>query len=152
MEFTRKERPIFGKDIPWKDVREKMCRVIEFTQLAKVENGKVIAIDRTTPYGFLTVECEGLSGEAIIWVGHRLDFLHLWEAFGQRDEAKGEEVIVVPLPHKWNPFLPILLVWLLPKDGFKKTLHPELREKTGRAGALELMPIAEWKEGVQEPK
>jgi len=142
--------PILGKDVPWKDAREKICRVIHFTQLAKVENGKVIAIDRTTPYGVLAVECEGLSEEATIWVGHRLDFLHLWQAFRQRNEAVGEEVLVVPLPHKWNPFLPILLVWLCPKGAFSKMLHRDLQEKKGMAGYLEeIAPIAEWNEGVQ---
>jgi len=148
MEPTQKEKPVFGRDIPWKDVREKICRVVGFTELAKVENGKVIAVNRTTPYGILTVECEGLAGESTIWVGHRVDFLHLWEAFRQRSEANGEEVLVVPLPHEWNPFLPILLIWLCPKGAFNKMIHPELR-KSGRAGWSEIAPIAEWKEGWQ---
>lgn len=143
MEPQQNEKPVFGRDIPWKDVKEKICRVINFTALAKVEDGKVIALNRATPYAFLTVECEGLPGEATIWVTHRIDFLHLWLAFVRCNEAKGEQVLVIPLLR--NVFLPMLRVWLCPKGAFNKMVHPEL-QKPREAGFREIAPIAEWGE------
>ena|SRR5438876_1004260 len=150
MESQRKEKPVFGIHIPWKHVREKLCRTVSFTPFAKVKDGKVLMSNRTLPYGFLTVECEGLSGEAEIWVTHRIDFLHLWQAFNQRDETKGEEVIVIPLPRKLRIFsnvFPKLRVWLCPRGAFNKMLHRELQEKKGMQGYVEeIAPIAEWEE------
>jgi hypothetical protein len=145
MDDERTDQPVLGKDIPWEQVREKLCLVIDFRPMAKVENGKVAMWNSTLPYGFLTVECEGLAGQADVWLTHRLDFLHVWEAFEQRNEAQGKEVIVIPLRRKrlLAGIFPVFQVWLCHHGTFNKLLHPEL-QKPGEAGALEIVPIARW--------
>ena len=73
-----------------------LCRVKTFTPLsASVEDGEVIALDRTTPYASIVIECTKLPQDATGFITHRLDFLHLWNAFYERGVGEGEEVLVI---------------------------------------------------------
>lgn len=49
------------------------------------------------PYAAIDIEAPPLSEPTIGYISHKLDFLHLWQAFNDRGVADDEEVIVI-----WN--------------------------------------------------
>jgi hypothetical protein len=114
----------------------------------------VLAIDRTTPYAILTIECKKISApSALLLVGHKLDFLHLWHALKERQLKPTEELLLVwTTKHYRNrifkllsPFMPKLYLMVCPKNAFEEINSPRL---TGEASAKATLPVAEYKPEV----
>jgi len=146
-------------DQQWSAIDGEACRVTDFTPLgSSVQDGKVLAHDRSTPYASVTLECRKLPNPVIGFVTHKVDFANLWAAFEDRGVANDEEVIVIwSIRHYKSPY-----------GGLKRVL-PKMWVMVCRSGALELMvdpesspelkgmarweaekPIAEWKPDVME--
>lgn len=80
----------FLKDDDWSAIEGEICRVLKFTPLsAKVRDGKVDAIDLTTPYASVIIECPKIKGKATGFITHKVDFAMLWAAFNERTQVKG---------------------------------------------------------------
>ncbi len=71
------------------------CRVIDFTPLASVENGRVVAPNITDPYASVTWECKKMPSATKGFVTHKMDFANLWAAFKERGISDNEEVIII---------------------------------------------------------
>lgn len=157
-----KKEPILGKDIPFKSIENKMCKVLEFNPFGKVENGKVLAPKISKPYASLTIERDNPSAIFELLIPHKIDFKHLWEAFVERPKNKNEEVVIFWSKNYKNRFLkpfsailPKLRVMVYPKGSFEKFKNPEWRNQfKGEAGfhkeLEELQPITEWKPDIIE--
>ncbi len=152
-----KQRPILGKDIPWSVIDGELCRVIRFTPFAKIENKKVRAVASYTPYAFLTVECKKFKQNADLWVTHKIDFINLSEAFGQRKIKDGEEVLIIwsvnhykyKLYKIFSFIFPKIWVMICPKNAYEIETNPNFRpELTGEARFLAFRPIKEWEPEV----
>jgi hypothetical protein len=143
---------VFLKDKEWGVIDGELCRVKVFTPLsARVESGRVIALDRTTPYASIVIECTKLPQDATGYITNRLDFLHLWSAFIERGVGEDEEVIVFWTRKNYKTY-----ARLLPSVGM-----PKLWVNIYRAGAYEmwtdpqvettsegLQTLAQWKPDV----
>lgn len=148
---------ILGKDISWDIIDGQICRIIEFTPLGKVENGKVVNSSVKSPYAFLMVKCDKLPQNAILNVFHKTDFLNLASAFKQKKEK--DEVLVIWTAKHYKNFLykifstimPKLIVWVCKKGAYAlmtdKNYKPEL---TGEARFLAERPVTEWKSEVMD--
>lgn len=142
------------KDGEWKAIDSKLCRVIDFEpSRASIENGKIIAADRATPYASLVLECEdGCSYKGLIT--QKIDFANLWNAFRERGISENEEVIIAwsnkRYKYKWlrlfSVFLPKLWVMICPKGAFKLMTDPRYRpELSGEARWNAQKPVVELK-------
>jgi hypothetical protein len=63
---------VIGNDIPWKDVEEKPLRVVTFTPLGLIENGKIKTTSTNLPYALLSVESPILPQQSQIWVVNKV--------------------------------------------------------------------------------
>lgn len=112
----------------WSAIDGEVWRVVEFTPLAKVENGKVIATNAALPYALVTLRSP-LYPEIVGGIGHKIDFLNLWTAFVDRGVSEGEEVNIAWTKSnlKWPAklfarFMPGLAVMIC-KAGFNDHLN-----------------------------
>ena len=138
---------LIGRGIPWKAIEQEPLRITHFTPLVNIENHKVKS-HSLGPYAFLAVESPKLNSEALLPVGHRVDFQHLWEVFKQRGVAEDEEVLVfyAPIKRKWykwaSSFLPKLHIFIFPKGHLEEIHNPNFKPDNARSW---FKPIAEWR-------
>lgn len=129
-----KEDKYLIKDSDWEPYAGEIYRLIEFSE-ARIINGKVVAKNLTTPYGFVVFETpkyKGLIKGAIV---HKTDFLHMSEAI---HEVEDNEIIfswsknfVSQRKLKFfSKLLPRLMIMIVPKDGYRiqtdPKFHPEM--------------------------
>ena len=90
MNNTSDNLPVIGSDISWQqlhyDNQSGLLRVRDFSRLAEVKGDKVKAHARFTPYGSVTLECLENQSFYHLNVCHKVDFLHLHNAFEWIDE------------------------------------------------------------------
>lgn len=95
------DRPLVGRDLPWRLIGAEIFRVIDFTPVATVdEKAKVTAPPVPMPYGLLTVESPILVQPAAMPVNHRLDFLNFWDIYSQGGVGEGHHLLVSYLPYR----------------------------------------------------
>jgi hypothetical protein len=141
-----------GKDPFWGDLEDEVVIVRKFAPIAKVENGKVISTRPNIAYAFVTVDSPKLTSETTLPINHRLDFLHLWEAFIIRTVSDSEEVLIhfsrkhhSGMLKLFYRFLPRLRVMICPTGAYSKMIDPNWWKQTpGRKGFLSIRPIQEW--------
>jgi len=146
------------KDSEWSVIDGEPCKVIEFTSLASVENGKVVAINKTEPYASVIFECKKLPQQTKGFICHKMDFQHLWAAFNERGVKENEEVIIFyskkhlkSYAKLFSAFMPRLWVMVCPKGAFELISDPNSRpELQGEARWLAMKPIAEWKPEIMK--
>lgn len=144
---------ILIRDSEWSLIDAVPCRVIDFTPLASVKNGKVLITSKAEPYASIAMECKRLSEIAEGFVTHKIDFIHLWEAFKERTVKQNEEVLVFwsKKHYKWwakifSAFMPRLWVGIYPKGAFELITDSSCKPKlTGEARAEATLPIVDWK-------
>lgn len=147
------------KDKDWSQIDGDACRVTDFTPLGSVVDidGKVRAMDMTTPYASITIECQKLGKNITGYITHKIDFRHLWAAFKERTAREDEEVIIIWTTKNYkrfivaSPMMPKLLVWVCPKGAFElmtdNIYNPEL---SSEAWHRAIKPIVEWKPEVMD--
>jgi len=146
------------KDNEWSIIDSESCRVIEFTPLASVENGKVIISNKTELYAYIIFECKKLSQPTKGFICHKMDFQHLWAAFKERGVQQDEEVIIFwskkhlkSFAKIFSAFMPRLWVMICPKGAFELMTDPTSRpELQGEARFLAERPIVDWKPEVMK--
>jgi len=149
---------IIRKDNEWSIVNGDPCRVLGFTPIATIENGKVLSPNKTDPYASVVLECKKLQYRIKGFICHKMDFEHLWSAFKERDVKKGEEVIIFYINNNFksyakifSAFMPRLWVMVCRKGAFKLMTDPNFRpELQGEARFLAEKPIIEWKPEVMK--
>lgn len=142
---------ILRKDDEWLKIEGEPCRVISFTPLALVENGKVKTPNKTDPYAYVVLECKKIHQIAQGFICHKIDFQHLWEAFRERGVQENEEVIIFYSKNRdhvkiFSYFMPRLLVWICKKGTFELMTNPKTELEWFKN--LEERPIAEWRPDV----
>jgi len=155
-----KEKITLLKDEEWSLIDGEICRVIDFVPMgSSVKDGKAIAMDTTTPYASIQIECKKLSGEITGFITHKIDFINLWNAFKEREIRENEEVLIFwSINHYKNKIfkslsrvMPKLWVMVCPKNAFEiltdDNYQPELQ---GEARAKATLPIMSWKPDVME--
>jgi hypothetical protein len=147
------------KDKEWCQIDGEACRVTDFTPLGSVvdKDGKVKAMDMTTPYASIIIECQKLGKNITGYITHKIDFGHLWAAFKERTVSEDEEVIIIWTRKNYkrfivaSPMMPKLWVMVCPKGAFESMTdnmyNPEL---TGEAWWNSIKPIVEWKPDVMK--
>lgn len=146
------------KDNDWSIIDSEPCRVIEFTPLASVENGKVVVSNKTEPYASVILECKKLPQQTKGFICHKMDFQHLWVAFKERGVRQDEEVIIFwskkhlkSFAKFFSTFMPRLWVMICQKGAFELITNPNSQpELQGEARFLAEKPIAEWKPEVMK--
>lgn len=146
------------KDSEWDVTKGEACRVIRFVPMASVENGKVIAPNKTDPYASVLLECKELPEQTEGFVTHWMDFAHLWAAFKERGVKQNEEVIIFwcktglkSYAKMFSVMMPKLWVMICRKGTFESMTDPTYKpELKGEARFLAESPIAEWKPEVIE--
>lgn len=146
------------KDSEWSMVDGEPCRIIDFTPFAKLENGQVVAQNKTEPYASIVFECAKLSQQTKGFITHKMDFQHLWKAFKERGVEPNEEVIIFWSKKQLKSyakilsiFMPRLWVMICPKGAFELMSNPNFRPKLGgEAGWKAQRPIVEWKPEVMK--
>lgn len=149
---------LIGRDIPLNEVSIDCARIDRFMVLGHIKNGGARRTD-DLPYALITLKLYEPPFNAKLAIDHKLDFLHLWEAYKKRGVSKDEEVLVTYNPgnykynlHKIFPsLLPKLVVWICPKGAFKiihdYSYRPELR---GTPRYRAKAPITEYKPGIMK--
>ena len=146
------------KDREWSVIDGEPCRIIEFTPLATIENGKVITLNKTEPYASVILECKKLPEQTKGFICHKMDFQHLWAAFNERGVKENEEVIIFyskkhlkSYAKLFSVFMPRLWVMICQKGTFELMTNPDSRpELQGEARFLAERPIIEWKPDVMD--
>lgn len=146
------------KDSQWSVIDGECCRVIDFVPMASIKEGKILAIDKTTPYASVVLECKKLPTKIKGFITHKVDFTHLWLAFKERGVKQDEEVLIFwskkhyKKPYKIFPtFLPRLWVMICPKGAFElETISDYRPELKGEARWNATKPIIDWKPEVME--
>lgn len=146
------------KDNEWSVIDSEPCKIIEFTPMASVIDGKVSALNIGMPYASITIECKKIQGKITGFVTHKRDFLNLWAAFKERTVKDNEEVIILwSKKHykiKWlkffSGFFPKLWVMVCQKGTFDLITDPSYKpELQGEARFLAERPLVEWKPGIK---
>lgn len=155
-----KEKITFLKDEEWKLIDGEVCRVIDFVPMgSSVKDGKVIAMDMTTPYASVRIECNKLSGEITGFITHKIDFINLWNAFKERMVKENEEVLISWSVNRYknkifkglSRAMPKLWVMICQKGAFELITDPNSKpELQGEARFLAERPIVEWKPDVMK--
>ena len=128
--------------------------------MASVKDGKVLALDRITPYASVHLECRNFPGQKVTgYIAHKLDFIHLWKAFKDRGVKPDEEVIIGWSTNHYKNWLYKILAFAMPrlwvmichKGAFELISDPDSRpDLTGEARALAELPIVDWKPKVMQ--
>jgi len=146
------------KDSDWSLIDSEACRVIEFTPMAVIKNGKVRALSRSMPYASVTFQCIKIPHNIEGYICHKLDFIHLWAAFKERPLGENEEVIIfwTKTHYKrfskiFSRFMPRLWVMVCKKGAYELMTDNKFRpELTGEARWNAKKPIMDWKPEVME--
>lgn len=150
---------IMRKDSEWSAIDGDLCKIIEFTPLATIKNGKIIASNKTEPYAFIILECKKLPEQTQGFICHKIDFQHLWAAFKERGVKQDEEVLIIWSKKHYNnklyaiftAFLPKLWVMICSKGSFELETNESYKpELTGEARWSVIKPIIDWKPKVME--
>jgi len=153
---SENEKIILLRDREWSVIDGEVCRVLDFTPLCVVKNGKIQRID-VMPYASIRIRCKKIPHEIIGFINYREDFKSLWSAFKERGVKGEEEVLVVwskkDYKFKWLRFfsflLPKLRVMICPKGAFELITDPESRpELQGEARFKAERPIVIFKSPV----
>ncbi|MBU0998765.1 hypothetical protein KKG24_00430 [Patescibacteria group bacterium] len=146
------------KDGEWSAIDGEPCRVINFTPLVSIENGKIITPNKEEPYASVVLECKKVPNTIKGFIWHKMDFKHLWKAFKERDIQQNEEVIIFWSKKHFKSYakifsalMPRLWVMICQKGAFELMADPNSRpELQGEARYLAERPIIEWKPEVME--
>jgi len=146
------------KDSEWSAIDGEPCRVVSFTPLVSIENGKIITSNKTEPYASVVLECKKMPNTIKGFICHKMDFKHLWKAFKERGIEQNEEVIIFwskkhlkSYAKIFSAFMPKLWITICPKGAFELITNPNSRpELQGEARYLAEKPIVEWKPEVME--
>jgi hypothetical protein len=158
---------VLWKDSEWSAIDGELCRVTSFGTLGSVVDvdDKVHAMDRTTPYASVTMECKKLGKNVTGYITHKEDFKNLWMAFKRRKVKDNEEVIVIWTRENYKArtsvgkrlfslfslFLPKLWVMICPKEAYDLWIDSSYKpELWGEARLNAMMPITQWKPEVME--
>ena len=151
------------KDSEWGVIDGEPCKVIEFTPLATIENGKVAASNKTDPYALVILECKKIPQQIKGFICHKMDFQHLWAAFKERGIQQNEEVIIFYSKKQlksyakiFSVFMPRLWVMICQKGAFelmteeiKSRIDSNSKPKLSSEAQWNAMkPIVEWKPEV----
>jgi hypothetical protein len=122
------------KDSQWGVIDGELCRVINFVPLGSIKDGKVLPLNKKTPYGSITLECKKLPGKITGFITHKIDFKHLWLAFKERGIKQDEEVLILWSKKQYkkiykifSAFLPRLWVMICPKGAFELETNPDYK-------------------------
>lgn len=146
------------QDSDWSIIDSEPCKVINFTSLASIENGKIIISNKTEPYASVVLECKKLPEQTKGFICHKMDFQNLWTAFKERGVRENEEVIIfysrkhLKIYAKlFLAFMPRLWVMICQKGAFELITDPKSRpELQGEARFLAEKPIIDWKPKVMK--
>jgi len=154
-------KTVLIKDSEWSMIDGEPCRMTSFNTLGSLidENGKVHAMDKTTPYASITMECKKLGENVTGYITHKMDFQHLWAAFKERKVREDEEVVIIwtrkhykyKLTRFLSPFMPKLWVMVCPKGAYDSMVGSNYKpELSGKARWEAMKPIIQWKPEVME--
>lgn len=158
-------KTILLKDSEWNVIDGELCRVTDFATLGSYVDidGNVHAMDRTTPYANITMECRKLGKNISGYITHKDDFRHLWTAFKDRKVNENEEVIIIwtrkhykanswigrKVFYHFSTGLPKLRVMVFHKGAFELLNDPDYRPELSSESRWNLLkPIIEWKPEV----
>jgi hypothetical protein len=160
VQMNNSEKITLLRDKDWTEIDGRTCRVIEFIPMASIKDGLVLAIDKSTPYASVRLECKVFPGQEIIgYITHKLDFVNLWKAFKERGVNPDEEVIIFWSVEMYkfkiykflSSFMPKLWVMICPKEAYNLMTDREFKpELTGMARWKAEKPIIDWKPVVME--
>ena len=146
------------KDSQWCLVDGEICRVLDFIPMGLIKNGKIMSLNRSTPYASIHLECKKLSDKITAFITHKMDFTHLWMAFKERTIQQNEEVLIIwskkhykSYAKLFSTFMPRIWVMVCPKGAFELYTDPSYRpELQGEARWNAQKPIADWKPEVMK--
>jgi len=152
---------VLWKDSEWSRIDGEPCRVTDFGTLGSFVDvdGKVHAMDKTTPYAVVTMECKKFGKNVTGYITHKEDFKHLWAAFKDRKVKENEEVIFIwtreyykyKLTKFLRPFMPKLWVMVCPKGAYELMIDSNYKpELSGEARWNAMKPILQWKPEVMQ--
>lgn len=156
---NRKIEITLSNNRQWSPIESKMCRIIEFTSIASVKNGKIITIDKYTPYASIVFECSNQPNIFKGLITHREDYKVLWAIFNERKLGKDEEVLFFwSKKHYKNIFysllsalMPKFWIMICKKSSFELHTNPNFKpELTGEARWIASQPIEDFKPDVME--
>jgi len=145
------------KDSDWEAIAEEPCRVTKFTPLGGVvENGEVVAFDKTTPYASIAIECKKLPQKITGLITHKVDFAHLWAAFKERGIKESEDVVIFWSKNHYKAkmlkflpsFWPKLRVIICPKGAFDSISEWDFELRNMDSYIWDDIKIAEWKHEI----
>jgi len=162
MENNKQTEIVLLTDKQWSAVDGEICRVIDFTPMSGlVRDGQVSSLDKTTPYASVTLECKKLPSKTTGFIGHKIDFLHLWLAFKEKEQQHDREVLITWSKKHYKPnakfvfksFTPKLWVMLCHKGAFELLTNPDHKPNLEGLERWKVEgPVIEWgPEGRQAP-
>ena len=116
------------KDREWSVIDGEPCRVIEFSPLSCIKEGKILG-EKSLPYAVIILECKKVQEVIRGYVTNKTDFINLWKVFKERTIKENEEVIICWTKQHYK------YRWLR----YFSVIYPKLRILVCRKGHLEFM-------------
>jgi len=85
-------QPSLLTDSEWGSVDGDACRVFQFSPFGWLKEGR-ICVPKRIPYAAIHLECTRVPETIKGYITHKMDFLHLWQAFIERGVGEDEEVV-----------------------------------------------------------
>ena len=140
-------------DKEWAVIDGELCRVIEFSPLSCIKEGKILG-EKSLPYAVVILECKKVPETIKGYVTHKIDFRNLWKVFEERTVQENEEVIIIWTKQNykvtWLRYFrvyPKLCVMIFPKGHFEILADPSLRPESMSVREI-LTPIEEFKPNI----
>jgi len=146
------EETVFLKDREWSVIDGEVCRATVFDDTNSHRN-------MFSPYAVITIECKKIPNKINGYITHKVDLMHLRNAFKERPLKEDEEVLTIwTKKHYKNVlfklssfFMPKLIVWICKKGAYELINYPNHKPGLqGEARFLAQRPIIEWKPKVME--
>ncbi|HUX00254.1 MAG: hypothetical protein WBD63_08645 [Phycisphaerae bacterium] len=146
--------PSLLTDSEWGSVDGDACRVSQFSPFGWLEEGR-ICVPKRIPYAAIHFECTRMPGTIKGYITHKMDFLHLWQAFIERGVRDDEEVVaywtIQNYKFKWlrhfSVFLPKLWV-TVSRKGFFEFMKGRQEARGQRTTEEIIESVASWKPGI----
>ncbi|HEY6103585.1 MAG TPA: hypothetical protein VI007_10230 [bacterium] len=131
---------IIGRDVTWEQAKGIDWLMTTMIPQARVdEHGRIRDAGWLRPYAMLHLHAR--EGDAFLEVTHKVDFLHIWEAW-QRQQRDGGEVVVNP--NGPGGVRARLTVYLVPTGAYAVVSAPGFRAPNDPEQLRALSPIQTW--------
>ena len=78
------------RDSEWSVIAEEPCKVVQFDPLSCFKEERICG-NKKPPYACVILECNKVTKKIKADITNKIDFIHLWKVFRERNVKENEE-------------------------------------------------------------